>query len=520
MSVTARYKIQGTCPPFTVALYSGATLIGAPLVTSQTGTTFSIGSLSYNGNYHFCATDGDNLGSPYCIYFKTPSAPSVLSVNNTPPPPPPASNSCFTCGSIVKSLPIPSPYTGLTYICLCVQNTGTAPVLSRACSRLLCNNTVICNLNATSTGTAKISGTTIPVVIDSDDTLTYDLTTCVCAVGNVSFASMSIVGTSPVDLYKVSPSSGTTDSEANLSIGSPSCYSIVKNNYVPAAKTVATCRITQANFPLGVICTACGSLTISPILGGGETMSIRISADTRTVGAGASCVEFYCCAGGAFPMTLKCCVGCNQLKSVVLPVTTSDIYCYNLWTASPSAGSCGLSRFKITGVTGTGGYTPQICSTKKEDGISICVAATTAAPKAINLNQTSYNGGDGTSLTCRTFCLSSTPAMIAGECYCVCIDGNLSTSGQATGSCSEICVTCNGVRKMCCKIVIPVQSCALPSVSFMVDNIDYVCIYSLACVTYSGCGFFAGSAVCLCCVTSVAGSFCRGTCTCRNSITN
>jgi hypothetical protein len=144
-----------------------------------------------------------------------------------------------------------------------------------------------------------------------------------------------------------------------------------------------------------------------------------------------------------------------------------------------------------------------------------CIQTSSQPPKEINLCCLGGTG-DGTAYSNKCHCLYSTPAMVAGECYCACFFIDLCTYGQATGSFSNVNITCNGISKYCCCIVIP-QHCQIVGFSFPVENTDTVIAHNYACVTNTSCPGSAKSVTCLVCATSISGSFVQGTtcnCTC------
>lgn len=189
---------------------------------------------------------------------------------------------------------------------------------------------------------------------------------------------------------------------------------------------------------------------------------------------------------------------------------------------SKTVNGSGLGSFvsSITGLTSNTTYNVRAYATNSTGTAygSQVSFLTLPPPKNINLHQTYYNNGDGSSCSCREFCICSTPAMNAGESYCLCLYADLCDYGQATGSCAEICVACNGICKLCCCITVP-QPCGVPSISFPVAYGDYVTISSHAYVANTACPYSAASRICLAYVTSISGSFVQGT-TCNCSCTH
>jgi hypothetical protein len=147
------------------------------------------------------------------------------------------------------------------------------------------------------------------------------------------------------------------------------------------------------------------------------------------------------------------------------------------------------------------------------------VSFITCNPKAINLYQTYYNGGDGSSCSYREFCICSTPAMSLGECYCLCLFADLCDYCQATCSYSSICIACNGTCKLCC-CIIGLQPCGTPFISFPVGYTDTVTISSHAYAANTSCCYSAKSEIFLSAVASISGCFAKGiTCNCKCTYT-
>ncbi len=125
---------------------------------------------------------------------------------------------------------------------------------------------------------------------------------------------------------------------------------------------------------------------------------------------------------------------------------------------------------------------------------------------AINWCQYFDSGGQGiNSYVYKRFCTYPLPA--AGQTYSLCVKGDLSLANQATSSYTYICVTCNGLSKMCCRITIP-STCATPTVLMTVDSNDVVCALVLACATNTACSLCARGTAC---IFSVTGTYhCKG----------
>ena len=143
-----------------------------------------------------------------------------------------------------------------------------------------------------------------------------------------------------------------------------------------------------------------------------------------------------------------------------------------------------------------------------------CIQTAPQPPKQINLSCSACY--QSPNLSYRVNCLTSTPAMVAGECYRACFYIDLCTFGQAAGSFSYVDIVCNGISQYCCCMVIP-QPCQTASVSFPVKNTDTIMTYNCACVTNTSCPYSAKSVTCLTNVTSISGNFIQGTtcnCTC------
>lgn len=184
-----------------------------------------------------------------------------------------------------------------------------------------------------------------------------------------------------------------------------------------------------------------------------------------------------------------------------------------------------------TGVTGTTGvtYNNSIIGlsqntltyfrafAKNATGVGYGVVKTiqTLPSKNINLCQTSYNGGDNTSHSCRNLCVYSTPAMNAGECYCICLDVPLGIAPSlvSTGSYSFVCVRCNGTCKYCACLIS--AACCPASTSFVVNFGDSVVITNDVCAVTLGSGG-VNSCTCIRNIASISGSFQVGSTCCKS----
>ena len=437
-TINVSYKIKGTCPPFIVILSGTTNSCICSQILSQTGMTFSMSNLSYSTPYALCVSDNDYLGDPWVCSFTTPALPKVVFTTNTGSTM--GTNQCTRSGNIIISPSISGSYTGETSICYCNQITGTPPVIGISRTTLYRNNVLFHNNLATATGTAIDCSMTLPVIIGSGDTLTYELYSCVGSVGTNSLSAISIACTSPITL-------NTLSNEANMRIGNPSSQSITAYNYVTVAKTECAKRTGRDNSP-STVCCAYGCFCILPTLTGSETMNVHISANTSTIGSSISCVEFYCCGGGVKPIVKTCTVNTNQAaQHVSLQFAIGDIYCYNICGTAPFNGNSAVSRFKITGVTKTGSYTPLISGTLNSDAIAINQIYPTKTIATTRITQAS-------SLTNCRACgsLLISPVLSGSEIMNVSITGKTTVVGGGV-SCIEFWCCAGGVvtmAKKCC----------------------------------------------------------------------
>jgi hypothetical protein len=127
---------------------------------------------------------------------------------------------------------------------------------------------------------------------------------------------------------------------------------------------------------------------------------------------------------------------------------------------------------------------------------------------AVNLVQISSTGqGGGT--VCANMCVSTSPAMVAGECYFLSIGGSLSTTQQGASSYAYMQVLCNSVCKYCC--CAPANSC-MPSLSsnFQVNYGDHINVIIYAQTTCTCCSSTANAFTCIC-ASNIKGGFSNGT---------
>jgi len=140
----------------------------------------------------------------------------------------------------------------------------------------------------------------------------------------------------------------------------------------------------------------------------------------------------------------------------------------------------------------------------------------TANVKEINLCRNLCTGTDGVSYgTTRQYYPYSTPAMVAGECYCVClyVPIGLVPSLFGSGSYASAGVVCNS--NPLCFVCVTNTACNNANLSFTFKYGDQVLITEFACVNALGCGGVGGGAkncVCVNSITSICGSFTRGAC--------
>jgi hypothetical protein len=398
MSLNLSYKINGTCPPFTVHLYSGNTIVCTQLVT-QTGNTYSMSNIPYNQCYfNLCVLNSDSLGESTGYFSCTPSIPSVVSLSCSRSS---GGNYCSSTGSIsITPTGFITPvFTGETCLCLNTQIAGTT-ACGKSCINLCCNGTLICSNIAESTGGVCDTSKTISVIARCTstgvDSFQYNMYSCVGALDSTAITSLSIIGTSPITL-------DTLNNEANMSICATKCSDyIVANNYVPVGKTVAVCRETQCLSP-ATVCFACGIISVSPSLSPSETMSVKVTGCTKTVGNGLSYIQFFCNHAGSGFVSVACYNEGTPAPKFNLTFANGDVFCYNLWASAPNYGDSARSCFKITGVTSTGSYAPLICNTKFLDGITIsCATTTTTTAAPTTTTTTAAPTTTTTSTTCHT----------------------------------------------------------------------------------------------------------------------
>jgi hypothetical protein len=118
--------------------------------------------------------------------------------------------------------------------------------------------------------------------------------------------------------------------------------------------------------------------------------------------------------------------------------------------------------------------------------------------------------GCGGAYVCACLGVVTSPAMVAGECYCITIGGSISTTGQGTSSCGCFQILCNAANKYCC--VVGANTCA-PSLgaTFQVNYGDTVKVITCAVTTSTACGGTANSNACLN-SSNIKGGFSNGAC--------
>jgi hypothetical protein len=126
----------------------------------------------------------------------------------------------------------------------------------------------------------------------------------------------------------------------------------------------------------------------------------------------------------------------------------------------------------------------------------------------VNLTQIGSTGCGG-SYVCANMCVSTSPAMVAGECYFLSIGGSLSTTQQGASSYAYMQVLCNSVCKYCC--CAPANSC-MPSLSsnFQVNYGDHINVIIYAQTTCTCCSSTANAFTCIC-ASNIKGGFSNGT---------
>jgi hypothetical protein len=130
----------------------------------------------------------------------------------------------------------------------------------------------------------------------------------------------------------------------------------------------------------------------------------------------------------------------------------------------------------------------------------------------VNLTQISTTGC-GAATACANISVSVTPAMVAGECFTLCVGGNISTTGQGASSCGCMQVICNGTSIYCCTA--PANSC-IPSMCkcLQVNYGNTVCIIIYAVTTSTLCSGYAAVLTYIT-ATNIKGGFSNGS-TCTN----
>ena len=167
----------------------------------------------------------------------------------------------------------------------------------------------------------------------------------------------------------------------------------------------------------------------------------------------------------------------------------------------------GVARF------GCACYTPMVGTMQS---VLICQVAGITY-KCVYVGGVSGSGCGGTlNSTYQYGCLKgtvySTPLMVNGECYCICIAMGLS----ASSGCAVGFVYCNATLKLCCCTA---AMCASPTISFPVIYSDCVCLCVTAYQTSYLCSGCSCAKVYVQSVTSISGGEMLSGCACVNTYT-
>ncbi len=219
-----------------------------------------------------------------------------------------------------------------------------------------------------------------------------------------------------------------------------------------------------------------------------DSLVIAPASITSISGLGATCSVSACApAFNTFTNATACTWLHPAAPSAPSPAGTSQSIVID---ANASAARCGVVC-----------YTP-ICGTIQ------CVTLCQLASNAVQLSVLSSNCGAGATADA-VLKISSTPSMIAGECFCLCLCGCLHSGGGASSSACWV-IYCSGTKVYCCTI--GTNSTAAPfyaiPVMIILGNISIFCICLHGVVTA---GF---SRTCSCanisCVCSCVGSYVIG----------
>jgi hypothetical protein len=205
-------------------------------------------------------------------------------------------------------------------------------------------------------------------------------------------------------------------------------------------------------------------------------------------------------AAGATPHTCAISVCPNTFT----PATA----CSWLHPAAPSAPSLAGTAQNVTvdanagaARCGTVTYTPSHCGSVQT--ITFCQLAGVTW-KCIYMGTTT-SVGCGTALdACQYGTLTSTPALVAGDSYCLCYNFN-GSCGQASGS-VFLCITCAGGSKLSCCIS---TVCGLGSGSFTVNQGNAV-VFCVIAHKLKSTGTRSAAFIGISCITSISGSECYG----------
>jgi hypothetical protein len=125
-------------------------------------------------------------------------------------------------------------------------------------------------------------------------------------------------------------------------------------------------------------------------------------------------------------------------------------------------------------------------------------------PTVINLVEGCTTGNGGLT-ACAHLCFLDFHSLKAGSCYCLCVCGYLSTTGQGASSSAYLCLTCNGTCIYGCTAAANVCIAAL-STSFCVKSGDNVFMNIYAATTSCACTANAWACGYIKCITPIVGS--------------
>ena len=154
---------------------------------------------------------------------------------------------------------------------------------------------------------------------------------------------------------------------------------------------------------------------------------------------------------------------------------------------------------------GTVTYTPTCGSSII---VTLCQVASGVSPKCVQLVYQSGSGCGTSTIASYLYGIVISPAMAAGECFCLCLGGVLNTANEGASSCANYVVNCTvGVYCYSCNISANVCATPSPSYSIMITNTNNSCVCLCLCAqTTAGCHHSCAFGNIIS-VTSVAGCF-------------